>query len=85
MAPASEPRLKAARVVQETKLKEQLHEQEELGEDIQDPDNEDTIPSIVPDRAAELTQNRRFSKLTGKFGVSKLTSKQGKENWFGIR
>ncbi|WVO19708.1 uncharacterized protein IAS62_000998 [Cryptococcus decagattii] len=62
VAPASEPRLKAARVVQETKLKEQLHEQEELGEDIQDPDNEDTIPSIVPDRAAELTQNRRFRK-----------------------
>ncbi|KIR36847.1 hypothetical protein I352_00159 [Cryptococcus deuterogattii MMRL2647] len=62
LAPASEPRLKTAQVVQETKLKEQVHEQEELGEDIQDPDNEDTIPLIVPDRAVELTQNRRFRK-----------------------
>lgn len=63
----SEPRLKSARIVQETKLKEQMREQEELEEDIQDPD-EDTIPSIVPDRATELTQGRRFSKLKWKIG-----------------
>ncbi|OWT40963.1 hypothetical protein J008_01646 [Cryptococcus neoformans] len=61
VVPVSEPRLKTARIVQETKLKEQMREQEELEEDIQDPD-EDTIPSIVPDRATELTQGRRFRK-----------------------
>lgn len=68
MVPVSEPRLKTARIVQETKLKEQMREQEELEEDIQDPDDEDTIPSIVPDRATELTQGRRFSKLKWKIG-----------------
>lgn len=67
MVPVSEPRLKTARIVQETKLKEQMREQEELEEDIQDPD-EDTIPSIVPDRATELTQGGRFSKLKWKIG-----------------
>lgn len=68
VAPVSEPRLKTARVVQETKLKEQVDEQEDLEEDIQDPDDKDTIPSIVPDRAAELTQGRRFRKLKWKIG-----------------